>query len=241
LDWKPNISQNPKDHFDPFPRLFSDYVYPQGIVAVNAASNVATEDLASQEPSMTGGSSSGLIVVGNADQNSNNAGSSAVDTSGTGILTIYANGVNICAAARAAPFDYVCQSGSSPATAQVAGLAAYYLSIPSVQNQIVAPGMSQVSLTMKNYLISVATSRKGTFPDKVPRAAIDEEINCQTSNPFTLTVPVFGTPVPTNVITPFLDTYPSLIDADNDLDLTVAQLAAASGTSVVLSIVPTVS
>jgi hypothetical protein len=174
--------------------------------------------------------------VGNAAADGTNGGSTTTDSSGTGILSLYANGVSVCAAANAAPFEYVCQSGSSPATAQVAGLAAYYLSRPAVQTTILGMGggLPSLSLNMKNFLRNVAVSRKGNFADDVPRAAIDEEINCQATNPPTLVVPAIPAPAPIGVITTYLETYPTLND-DGDVDLSIAQTSAANGLAILLN------
>jgi hypothetical protein len=98
-----------------------------------------------------------------------------------------------------------------------------------------AGGLGSISLNMKNYLRAVATSRKGNYADGVPRAAIDEELNCQTTNPPKLIVPALPAPAPTKINELYLDTYPTLVDAGGDLDLSVAQLAAANGLTVVLN------
>ncbi|EHK19941.1 uncharacterized protein TRIVIDRAFT_203489 [Trichoderma virens Gv29-8] len=174
---------------NPFPWLFNEYIYPAGVTAVAAGHNDITEDLAAFEPQARGGSETGLTVVGNADANGaryigeDNKGSSILDTSRNNILSIYAMGVKACGGTT----DYgsfICFTGCSPATAQVAGLAAYFLSKPTIRAQMTSAGPSEISKNVKQYLIAQAVEQKGlnwgtaTEPDTVPRAAMNEFIGC---------------------------------------------------------------
>ncbi|KAL7941527.1 hypothetical protein V8C42DRAFT_360761 [Trichoderma barbatum] len=238
--WWDKTTETHTAHQNPFPSLLQRF-YDNGIVVVNAAANSDQEDLAATEPTASGGRDVGLIVVGRTDITGQSYKSSHIDSSGKGILSLYAVGHVVCGAGRAANGKdlYRCTTGASFSAPQVAGLAAYYLSIPAVHAKITAQGNSQVSLNMKNHLRQVGLSRKGVWPDGVPRAALDEEIDCQVSNPPTATMSNFPSTTLQSEI-PYLSTYPELgVGAGiNDFNLALHP-AAVSGTYVSVTPAPT--
>ncbi|KAH7324125.1 peptidase S8/S53 domain-containing protein [Stachybotrys elegans] len=208
---KPTVPLGPR-RYDPFPRIFSQYTWPLGVVTVSAASNNGNDDMGTQCPTAAGGRDTGLIVVGNANMEGRNAGSSERDSSGNGILTLYAMGHDVCGAEPYYSEGCLVKSGASPATAQVAGLAAYYLADPQARTDIFGspdPGENswpQVSLMMKRYLENIGTRAKGTaWARGIPRAALDEQLACQVAAP--------------DQITPLTDSHPdsgTLIQYDDD-------------------------
>ena len=135
-------------------------------------------------------------MVGNADwTGARHPSSNVLDQDNLGILTIYANGVDAVTAQAekevAANNSYVAggdQSwwnsyppGTSQATAQVAGLVAYYLSDPVLQHTFASNGIEGVPQAVKSYLLYAARENKGgVWPegDNVPRASAGERVPC---------------------------------------------------------------
>ncbi|KAI5455943.1 hypothetical protein BGZ63DRAFT_409575 [Mariannaea sp. PMI_226] len=189
LYWKPNRKFDESGKQNPFLWIFDDYIYPHGIVAVAAGHNKVDEDLAAFEPQARGGNDAPLIVVGNANHDGERyvgeggRGSSIIDSSGKGILSVYAMGEKICGAVtRGAYNKFLCTTGCSPAAAQVAGLSAYYLAKPSIRARMLDDTNGPVSLNVKNLLRDIGLKKKGKMGgDGLPRVAIDEWVDCETS------------------------------------------------------------
>lgn len=161
----------------------------QGIVAVASAGNDALKedevvrDLSYSTPRAAGGRDSGLIVVGNAQYDgSRNLKSQHVDVRRKGILSLYSIGTDVdCAGTESVSNEaggsgqtWKHQSGTSPATAITAGMAAYLLSYPVIGPQLRAGGNGQVAMNVKNYLINTGQTLKGDAAtgDGVPPGSV---------------------------------------------------------------------
>ncbi|CRK26458.1 hypothetical protein BN1708_004187 [Verticillium longisporum] len=147
-------------------------------------------DLSYSTPRAAGGRDSGLIVVGNAQYDgSRNLKSPHVDVRRKGILSLYNISTDVdCAGTESVSNEagdsgqtWKHQSGTSPATAITAGMAAYLLSHPVIGPQLRAGGNGQVAMNVKNYLINTGQRLKGDAAtgDGVPRAALGEMVPCQ--------------------------------------------------------------
>ncbi|CRK24670.1 hypothetical protein BN1723_003196, partial [Verticillium longisporum] len=180
---------------DPYQVYLPEFM-AQGIVAVASAGNDALKedenirDLSYSTPRAAGGRDSGLIVVGNARYDgSRNLKSQYVDVRRKGILSLYNIGTDVdCAGTESLSNEagdsgqtWKHQSGTSPATAITAGMAAYLLSHPVIGPQLRAGGNGQVAMNVKNYLINTGQRLKGDAGtgDGVPRAALGEMVPCQ--------------------------------------------------------------
>ncbi|KAM0663940.1 hypothetical protein ACHAPH_000323 [Verticillium nonalfalfae] len=178
---------------DPY-QVYLPELMAQGIVAVASAGNDALKedeylrDLSYSTPRAAGGRDSGLIVVGNARYDgSRNLKSQYVDVRRKGILSLYNIGTDVdCAETESneageSGQTWKHQSGTSPATAITAGMAAYLLSHPLIGRQLRAGGNGQVAMNVKNYLINTGQRLKGDAGtgDGVPRAALGEMVPCQ--------------------------------------------------------------
>lgn len=93
-----------------------------------------------------------LIVVGSV--NSKGAISPFTNKDKEGAITIYTNGEDIIAADYRSDNGWSIASGTSEATAQVAGLVAYFLGRSDLQERLQQGGLGQVAQNVKNYLIS---------------------------------------------------------------------------------------
>lgn len=175
--------------YDPFEDLLPR-LYGGGIVPVASAGNWADktdgrEILDTQTPRKNGGRNTQLIVVGACDHQSIRwQFSNQVESGDSGILTLYAYGVDNVGAATTHTNTFKRESGTSPATAHVAGLVANYLA---------AGGDAGGA---KSAMINQAISRKGNaWPDGVPRAATNIEFSCTPVNlPPMVTIPAWDEP-----------------------------------------------
>lgn len=174
----------PANTIDPFKYLIDEAV-ARKIVPVASSGNSATanEDLNDATPRRNGGPDKSLIVVGNCQYDGDRwYQSTYLDRDSTGILSIYAPGVKIqCAKADITATKridkYQTQTGSSPATAIVAGMVALYIS----QGRTDAKGA-------KAFLLSESRRLKGDWPSDgagagqaqggPPRAAMASQIAC---------------------------------------------------------------
>ncbi|KAG7118890.1 hypothetical protein HYQ45_015432 [Verticillium longisporum] len=180
---------------DPYQVYLPEFM-AQGIVAVATAGNDALKedevvrDLSYSTPRAAGGRDSGLIVVGNAQYDgSRNLKSQHVDVRRKGILSLYSIGTDVdCAGTESVSNEagdsgqtWKHQSGTSPATAITAGIAAYLLSHPVIGPQLRAGGNGQVAMNVKNCLINTGQRLKGDAAtgDGVSRAALGEMVPCQ--------------------------------------------------------------
>ncbi|KAI0888574.1 peptidase S8/S53 domain-containing protein [Annulohypoxylon maeteangense] len=177
---------------DPFADIF-DRIGPAGIVAVASAGNDADDDMFNRTPRRNGGRDTPMIVVGAADITSQKCDfSSFKDSTQNGILSIYAVGKDVVCGGRKAFDNYARNTGSSPATAQVAGIVAMYL---AKQQTTVA--------NAKAYLLSEAVRLKGAnWPNDgaggqpgpgPPRAGVGYQIPC-TGGGQTATQPSYEEP-----------------------------------------------
>lgn len=167
---------------DPFADLL-DRARTANVVAVCSGGNDENAELSMHTPRRNGGSQTAMIVVGAANRDSSRwARTTFRDRTGAQILSIYANGVDVLCAA---PYDdgtYQLQSGSSPATAIVAGLVALHIA----RGETDAQGA-------KSFIIRKATEQKGLWaqdgpgsgqgPHGPPRAALDRLISCTPKDP----------------------------------------------------------
>ncbi|KAI0379304.1 peptidase S8/S53 domain-containing protein [Hypomontagnella monticulosa] len=190
------IKGQPKNTIDPFADLL-DRIKSANIVAVASSGNDKTHDLNEWTPRKNGGADTKMIVVGAADHNSQRCGfSTYIDSAQKGILSLYAIGEKVmCAGKGSSGVDtqYNSPSGSSPATAQVAGIVAMYL----------AQGLTTVA-DAKDYLLSEAKRLKGTnWPNDGPgakagpgplRAGIGVQVPCTVNNARQATQPTWIEP-----------------------------------------------
>ncbi|KAH8810884.1 hypothetical protein F5884DRAFT_897418 [Xylogone sp. PMI_703] len=157
---------------DPFTDLLSRMT-AANIVPVASTGNDENADLSVATPRKHGGSATSLIVVGAVDNLGNRwSHTTHLDSSGRNIASVYANGVDIVCAHAAGPNIYRRQSGSSPATATVAGMIAYYLS----------RGLTTPALA-KGFLIQEATRLKGNWADGIPRVGLLNQVTCTPEDP----------------------------------------------------------
>lgn len=170
-------------------------LYSQGIVVVCSAGNLGRigAPLNALTPRLHGGANTPLIVVGSTTFDGNRfLGSQVVDPNGDGILSIYANGVDILSAWFQGDDEYTTATGTSEATATTSGMVAYFLANDALQAQFAANGLNNVASNVKAYLIHLGIQMKGTArtdpnttpntPDPVPRLANGETVDCTQQN-----------------------------------------------------------
>lgn len=184
--------------------VYFPLMWSHGVVTLSSAGNNAAERIDAKEPRLSGGATSGHIVVGNARftneryQNSADAniGSTFLDPSGTGILSLYNVGTNVQCAVRAVDdegeavdpaadpgnlYD-IEPPGTSQATAITAGMVAYWMSDPDTLNLILrGQDHSQLSYLMKQRLRDLGRFYKGLDAgqgDGIPRAALGDVVPC---------------------------------------------------------------
>ncbi|KAK4446244.1 hypothetical protein QBC34DRAFT_411784 [Podospora aff. communis PSN243] len=171
----------PPNRYDPFAELLPR-LEGLGLVAVASTGNNAGsgQGLGSHTPRRNGGRDTKLIVIGATDENSVRAHfSNYLDFGGKGILTGYANGVDVVCAGKKEDNQYLSVGGSSPATAQVAGLVALMLA----RGQWIVPDAKQS-------LVSEARRLKGdNFP---PVATVFNTVSDEDSPPVTRTTTILG-------------------------------------------------
>ncbi|KAI0841322.1 peptidase S8/S53 domain-containing protein [Hypoxylon sp. FL0890] len=183
----------PENTIDPFADLLTR-IEQANIVAVASSGNYEDQDLFDRMPRKHGGAGTSMIVVGAADNMSARWEHSIfIDSSGKGILSIYAVGKNVVCAGKSYANNYVRESGSSPATAQVAGIVAMYL----------AKGLTTVP-NAKAYLLQEAERLKGAnWPNDGPnahpgpgplRAGVSWQIPCEDENAQQATPPTYEEP-----------------------------------------------
>ncbi|KAI1374021.1 hypothetical protein F4677DRAFT_461856 [Hypoxylon crocopeplum] len=171
------VDGQPENTVDPFADLL-ERVRDANIVAVASSGNEKSDDIFSNTPRKNGGADTAMIVVGAATHTSDKwEHSTFIDSSGKGILSIYAIGQYVVCAAKNEEYHYRREDGSSPATAQVAGIVAMYLA----QGRTTVPNA-------KAYLLAEAARLKGTnwandgagaHPGPGPlRAGIGRQISC---------------------------------------------------------------
>lgn len=176
-------ADQPPNTIDPFVDLAANAA-KYNIVPVASSGNGATdsEDLNDKTPRRNGGRNSELIVVGNCDaQGARWYQSTYLDRQSKGILSVYALGVKLQCAWKGSSELYRKETGSSPATAQVAGILALAIS----QGHTTAAGA-------KTWLLQQATRLKGVWPSDgngsgqgnqgPPRAGIAQQVSCQVPN-----------------------------------------------------------
>lgn len=132
--------------------------FEAGITVVVAAGNQGKHgvDVNSRVPAALAQSSllPDLITVGSVG--SSGTISPFTNADKDGIITVYANGEDIVAADYASNDGWTVASGTSEATAQVAGLVAYFLGRSDLSEQLHQGGNAQVAHNVKQYLISQA-------------------------------------------------------------------------------------
>ncbi|KAM7183470.1 Peptidase S8/S53 domain containing protein [Rhypophila sp. PSN 637] len=160
-------------NFDPFQDLLSR-MRGLNVVPVARSGNGGTDkggdDLSDHTPRKWGGSSSDVIVVGNTNvESARYYQSTFLDRENRGILTVYAMGQLVPCADSKGDNQYKPDTGSSPATATMAGLVALKL----------ATGQWTVANAKQN-LVNDAITFKGaasTYPDTVIDPADDAVVH----------------------------------------------------------------
>lgn len=225
----PDITQNALTNSDPFPDLLKRIV-DAGFVLVASSGNFAdrTDDLRyldTATPRKHGGTNSQLnmIVVGYAKWNGdkNDYSNYEYKNGDTDILSLYSMGTDtLCADYDEYSYQRM-GGGSSEATAQVAGMAAYFLSkkYPLID---VRKG-PDTAATMKRFLIDLAKDKKGLWPDNVPRAALDHEIKCQLAGAATAVKPALVPETAGDV-----PAFPTIRDISNGLTIVQSNLVSKS-------------
>jgi hypothetical protein len=187
-----NIRVNPGQTpgtIDPFDDLL-DRIYNKNVVAVASTGNDASQQLTNATPRLNGGRNTALIVVGATARDSSKwQHTTYLDSGSAGIMSIYANGVNVLCAGHLADDSYKLNSGSSPATAMVAGLVAMHLA----RGDTTPAGA-------KAYILGRARQLKGNWapdpaganqpPNGVPRAALGNQVPCTPTDPNNVPVAV---------------------------------------------------
>jgi len=159
-------------------------LYQNGVICVAGAGNNRLHDLSLKQPVGSGGANTELIVVGAAQLDGERADfSTYIDIRRRGILSLYALGEGVCGASSNSIEEMRCVRGTSPATATIAGLVAYHLANPVIRNQMITNSAGEISystmgMRMKRFLQTQGTDQKGTWPDGIPRAAMNEEVIC---------------------------------------------------------------
>jgi subtilisin family serine protease len=203
-------------------------LYGQGITAVCSAGNKGAfnSPLNDKTPRLHGGANTPLIVVGMADSNGNrDPRSQVIDPLNAGILSMYAIGVDVLSASFTGDDIFTIATGSSEATAQTAGMAAYFLANDLLQANFALNGLAQVGTNVKAYLRLIGTQMKGiarTDPvtgavDSVPRLSNGETVPCTQQNG-QIAMPIYTTA-----------TSPQTIDVG-----TISPLPVTEGTDIVL-------
>ncbi len=152
---------------DPFERVMRDAVL-RNIVPVIAAGNNPLQKLDDTTPQRLGGAHTPRIVVGAATRYGYRESYSRYrDDSGRDILTVYAIGDDVLTASWSGDTGYETSSGTSIATAQVAGLVAYYMATVANKN----------SRNVKAFLVSEARELKGTdWPVDDPQCGVHPRV-----------------------------------------------------------------
>ncbi|KAI1410322.1 peptidase S8/S53 domain-containing protein [Hypoxylon sp. FL1857] len=187
-------AEQPENTVDPFADLLQR-TEQANIIPVASSGNYENQDLTDNTPRRNGGANTNMIVVGAADETSSRYSTSTFkDPSGQNILSIYAMGRRVVCAGQDSPNSYKRNTGSSPATAQVAGIVAMYL----------AKGLTTVP-NAKQYLLQEALRLKGgNWPNDgmgappgagPPRAAVGWQIPCQKANAPLATQPPYEPPI----------------------------------------------
>ncbi|PVH68888.1 subtilisin-like protein [Cadophora sp. DSE1049] len=171
---------------------FLGRLYRAGIVVVCSAGNRGSSaPLNDLTPRLHGGRNTPLIVVGNSrDDESRYHGSQCLDPNNDGILTIYANGVDVVSASNRDDDLYRTATGTSEATAVTSGLIAYLIANDVLQAQLIQGGLGNFAAAVKAHIIQLGISMKGiarvdpslNTPDNIPRLANGEAIECLTQN-----------------------------------------------------------
>ncbi|KAK0622800.1 hypothetical protein B0T14DRAFT_601476 [Immersiella caudata] len=177
-------SQAPNS-YDPFthllPRLPGLKVVPVASTGNNAERG---EDLGGYTPRRNGGTNTNLIVIGAADQNSVRAHfSNYLDIGGRGILTGYANGVDVVCAGHTQDNQYRREDGSSPATAQVAGLVALMLArgewtVLNAKDRLISEARRLKGANFPPVAILPMPNPKTILGNEGLRVAIDQLVTC---------------------------------------------------------------
>ncbi|PVH74819.1 subtilisin-like protein, partial [Cadophora sp. DSE1049] len=205
-------------------------LFQKGIVVVCSAGNhgLFGIPLNDKTPRVHGGRNTPLIVVGATTSDENRwSGSQVIDPNNDGILSIYANGVDVVSASFMDDDLYTTATGTSEATAQTSGLIAYLLANDVLQAQFAANGLENVALAVKNHIRLLATNMKGIArtdpalgtPDTVPRLANGESIQCPTQNGI-VNHPTYQFPPPGQEILPAA--FPTILVAEG-MDVVVPQ------------------
>lgn len=215
-------------------------LYRLGIVVVCSAGNGGlVSALNAETPRMHGGATTPLIVVGATEANESRWWRSQVlDPGGAGILSIYANGVNVVSASWRDDDLYSLGTGTSEATALTSGFVAYLLANDVLQARFAANGLPNVAAEVKNYILALATDMKGTArtdpntntPDPVPRLSNGEFMECPAASGV-VNVPAYQIPMQDQEILP--GTYPSIQVTDGtDIVLPNGNLVSYTHSSV---------
>ncbi|KAH6710677.1 hypothetical protein BKA61DRAFT_694333 [Leptodontidium sp. MPI-SDFR-AT-0119] len=168
-------------------------LYRSGIVVVCSAGNNGNFEinLIDKTPRVHGGRDTSLIVVGATTFDEIRwPNSQVIDPNDQGILSIYANGVDVVSAWFQDDDLYTTASGTSEATAVTSGRIAYLIANDVLQAQLVQGGLSNFASAVKAHIRQLGTNMKGTArvdpvyatPDTVPRLANGEAIECPTQN-----------------------------------------------------------
>lgn len=208
--------------FDPFPPLL-DIMTNLGVVLVAAAGNDAARGqlIDTIEPQLSGGVGTPLTIVGAADYLSNRAEFSNFEGNGYGLVTLYANGVDVLCAGITDADSFIVASGSSHAAAQISGLMGHFLSDPSLRAEWQVGGYQDVSADAKIYALDQAKV-KGRFADGVPRAALDVQISCSTNAPTLVTTPAYTTPTATQISNVITRTVATVVGTESSTSIIVA-------------------
>lgn len=219
---------------------YLDRLYRRGIVVVCSAGNQGLHGfpLNLHTPRLHGGTDTPLIVVGATSFDENRwSGSQVIDPNDQGILSIYANGVDVVSASFQGDDLYTTATGTSEATALTSGLVAYLLANDVLQAQFLTDGLSNVAINVKNHIRQLATRMKGVArtdpslntPDTVPRLANGESIQCPIQNG-QVVHPTYQFPPQSQEILPAA--FPSILVAEGlDVVLPQNQLVSYSPSS----------
>ncbi|KAG4439039.1 hypothetical protein IFR05_005467 [Cadophora sp. M221] len=205
-------------------------LYQSGIVVVCSAGNFGNFELplTDKTPRMHGGRDTPLIVVGaTTDDERRWYKSQVVDLNDQGILTIYANGVNVLSAGYKDDDAYTIASGTSEATALTSGLIAYLISNDVLQADLMRGSLNNFASAVKAHIRQLGTSMKGISrvdpvdgsPDIVPRVSNGEAIECPTQNG-QVAQPVYQVPLDSQEILPAA--YPTILVSEG-LEVVVPQ------------------
>lgn len=139
--------------------LFEEF-WSNGIVTVIAAGNEAGSGvhLGDRLPQAIGKPDNPLITVGGIENDGTWWDSTSPKAGGNGSITV-SLAAHVTCASSGDPAGFRTQVGTSFAAPQVAGLAAYFLSLPILQARLHTGGYGRVAQNVKDYIVQAANRR----------------------------------------------------------------------------------